>query len=206
MNDQPTVFIVDDNPAIRKSLRWLIESVGLQVQTHESAQDFLDRYDPSRPGCVVLDVRMPGLSGLELQETLRERDIDIPIIIVTGYADVPMAVRAMRAGAVDFIEKPVSDQLLLDDIQRAIAQDAQNRQYSAEHRILNERISRLTPREHQVMQKVVDGLSSREIATEFSVSIKTVESHRAKIMKKMGATNAPHLIRMNLLWANATSG
>jgi RNA polymerase sigma factor (sigma-70 family) len=206
MNDQPTVFIVDDNPAIRKSLRWLIESVGMQVQTHESAQDFLDRYDPSRPGCVVLDVRMPGLSGLELQETLRERDIDIPIIIVTGYADVPMAVRAMRAGAVDFIEKPVSDQLLLDDIQRAIAQDAQNRQYSAEHRILNERISRLTPREHQVMQKVVDGLSSREIATEFSVSIKTVESHRAKIMKKMGATNAPHLIRMNLLWANATSG
>jgi len=168
----------------------------------DSAQDFLERYDPSRPGCVVLDVRMPGLSGLELQETLRERDIDIPIIIVTGYADVPMAVRAMKAGAIDFIEKPVSDQLLLDDIQRAIARDAQNRQCSAEHRILSERISRLTPREHQVMQKVVDGLSSREIATEFSVSIKTVESHRAKIMKKMGATSTPHLIRMNLLWAN----
>ncbi len=195
---EPTVFVVDDEDEIRESLRWLIESVGLRVQTFSSAQSFLDGYVPSSPGCLVLDVRMPGMSGLDLQEELVNRGIEIPVIIVTAYGDVQTAVRAMKAGAVDFVEKPVGEQGLLDQIQKAVADDLKNYQTRADQLVVKERYERLTPRESEVMTLVVDGLSSKEIAAQLDVSFKTVEAHRAKIMKKMEARSVPHLIRMSL--------
>ncbi|HCO25722.1 MAG: DNA-binding response regulator, partial [Gimesia sp.] len=139
IQQEATVFVVDDDPAIRKSLRWLIESVGLKVQTHELASEFLESYSPEIPGCLVLDIRIPGMSGLELQEKLRERGYDIPVIIVSGYGDVPMAVRAMKAGAIDFLEKPVSDQVLLDYIQKGIETDIKNKQNRIQNQDLMER-------------------------------------------------------------------
>ena len=198
MNEEPTVFVVDDDEAIRKSLRWLIESVDLKVQTFESAQEFLEAYDPDVPGCLVLDVRMKGMSGLDLQEKLVEDDIRIPVIILTGHGDVPMAVRAMKGGAVDFLQKPVSDQVLLDHIQHALQEDSKGRESRAEDMLIQKRVEQLTKREKQVMQHVVNGMSSKEIASELGVSFKTIEAHRAKIMKKMKAKSVPHLIRMSL--------
>lgn len=199
MAEQQTVHVVDDDPAIRSSLKWLIESVNLTVRTYGSAQEFLDAYQPDEPGCLVLDVRMPGLSGLDLQEMLKERGIQIPVIILTGYGDVPMAVRAMKNGAVDFLEKPVSDQVLLDHIQQALAQDVENHRRQAEQEEVRERFARLTPREKEVMDLVVEGLSSREIAETLGVSFKTIEAHRSKIMKKTEAKSVSHLIRMTML-------
>lgn len=198
MTENPTVFVVDDDPKFRKSMQFLIESVGLAVQTFDSAQQFLDDYDPETAGCVVLDVRMPGMSGLDLQEALQERNVRIPIIIVTAYGDVPMAVRAMKSGAVHFFEKPFSDQMLLDHIQRAITEDLKERESRAEHSEIAQRRERLTRRELEVMELVVQGLSSKEIAKDLGVSFKTVEAHRAKIMKKMQARSVPHLIHMNI--------
>ena len=198
IQQEATVFVVDDDPAIRKSLRWLIESVGLKVQTHELASEFLESYSPDHPGCLVLDVRIPGMSGLELQEKLRERGYDIPVIIVSGYGDVPMDVRAMKAGAVDFLEKPVSDQVLLDYIQKGIERDIQNKANREQNKELVERKATLTRRENEVMKYVVSGFSSREIAEKLNVSFKTVEAHRAKIMKKMQAKSVPKLIQMEL--------
>lgn len=200
MNEEPTVFVVDDDRAMRKSLRWLIESVDLRVETFESAREFLDQYQLHRPGCVVLDVRMPGMSGLELQDHLREHEINIPIIIITGYGDVPMAVRAMKGGALDFIEKPVCDQVLLEHIHDAIEIDQKRRRIRAGNQEIAERLQTLTKREAEVMELVVAGLSSKETAAQLGVSFKTIEAHRAKIMKKMGAKSVPHLIHMmNLL-------
>ena len=198
IQQEATVFVVDDDPAIRKSLRWLIESVGLKVQTHELASEFLESYSPEFPGCLVLDVRIPGMSGLELQEKLRERGYDIPVIIVSGYGDVPMAGRAMKAGAIDFLEKPVSDQVLLDYIQKGIETDIRNKQNRVQNQDLMERKETLTRREREVMEYVVVGFSSREIAEKLNVSFKTVEAHRAKIMKKMQAKSVPKLIQMDL--------
>ena len=198
MQQEATVFVVDDDPAIRKSLRWLIESVGLKVETFELASEFLQSYLPDSPGCLVVDVRIPGMSGLELQEKLRERGYDIPVIIVSGYGDVPMAVRAMKAGAVDFLEKPVSDQGLLDYIQKGIERDIESKQNRLLNKELVERKCSLTRREHEVMEHVVSGLSSREIADLLNVSCKTVEAHRAKIMKKMKVKSVPKLIQMDL--------
>ena len=198
IQQEATVFVVDDDPAIRKSLRWLIESVGLKVQTHELASEFLESYSPEILGCLVLDIRIPGMSGLELQEKLRERGYDIPVIIVSGYGDVPMAVRAMKAGAIDFLEKPVSDQVLLDYIQKGIETDIKNKQNRIQNQDLMERKELLTRREREVMEYVVAGFSSREIAGTLNVSFKTVEAHRAKIMKKMQARSVPKLIQMDL--------
>jgi RNA polymerase sigma factor (sigma-70 family) len=199
MSDAPTVFVVDDDRAMRKSLRWLIESVDLRVETFESAREFLDNYKSDRSGCVVLDVRMPVMSGLELQDYLREQAVDIPVIIITGYGDVPMAVRAMKAGALDFIEKPVCDQVLLEHIHDAIEIDQKRRLVRADNQEIAERLETLTKREAEVMVFVVAGMSSKEIANELGVSFKTIEAHRAKIMKKMDAKSVPHLIHMNLL-------
>jgi RNA polymerase sigma factor (sigma-70 family) len=196
LSREPTVFVVDDDAALRKSLCWLIESINLKVKTFSSARAFLDSYDPQTPGCLVLDVRMPGMSGLELQAKLSTDGVAIPIIVITGYGDVPMAVRAMRAGAVDFIEKPVSDQVLLDRIQQAIAEDSKRRAARQEQAEFHERLELLTPREREVLRMVVAGLSSREIGEQLDVSFKTIEAHRAKIMKKMEATGVPHLVRM----------
>jgi FixJ family two-component response regulator len=196
--ERPTVYVVDDDEGMRKSLRWLVESVDMRVETYGSANEFLSRYKPGGPACLVLDVRMPGMSGLDLQERLRTDEIEIPIILITAYAEVPMAVRAIKSGAIDFLEKPVSDQVLLDHINKALAADRRNRTHRAEHQAVAERLSTLTAREREVMELVVEGHSSKSIATRLGVSFKTVEAHRAKIMRKMNASSVPHLIRMRL--------
>lgn len=193
---EPTVFVVDDDQAMRKSLHWLIESVGLNVETFPSARRFLESYTPGRPGCLVLDMRMPGISGLELQEKLKARNITIPVIFITGHGDVPMAVRAMKAGAIDFIEKPFNDQLLLDRIQHALEQDAQSRSGQAQRAELAARLALLTPREREVMEMVAEGKPNKVIAAQLGVSAKTVEAHRAKVMEKMQAKSLADLIRM----------
>ena len=195
----PTVFVVDDDEAMRHSLRWLIESVGLQVECHDSAESFLDSYYPGRSGCLLLDVRMPGMSGLELQEYLRRNEINIPVIVITGHGDVPMSVRAMKEGAIDFIEKPFNDELLLDAIRNALALDEQQREKQALRAELAARMALLTPREHEVMEMVTAGRSNKEIAAELGVSAKTVEAHRAKVMDKMQAGSLAELVRMSML-------
>jgi FixJ family two-component response regulator len=179
----------------------LIETVGLDVETDSSARGVRDSYDPTRPGCLVLDVRMPGMSGLELQSKLRELGIEIPVIILTAFGDVPMAVRAMKNGACDFSQKPVSDQALLEQIQQALAKDAARREELVQQQSVANRIERLTRREHEVMKLVIEGHSSKEIGEQLSVSYKTIEAHRAKIMKKMRAENVPHLVRMCLRYS-----
>lgn len=195
----PTVYVVDDDPAMRSSLRWLIESVGLTVRTCSSAQEFLRTYQASDPGCLVLDVRMPGMSGLDLQAELGQRKIPIPILIITGYAEVPLAVRAMKAGAFDFIEKPFSDQTLLDRIRAAVAHDEVVRRRRAARAKVEELLSLLTARERDVLNRVVTGKSNKVIAAELSLSTKTVEVHRAHVMEKLKADSLADLIRLALL-------
>jgi len=190
-----TVFIIDDDPAMRKSLRFLMESVGLSVQTFGSAQEFLALYSPSQRGCIVCDVRMLGMSGLELQERLHEQGCQLPLILMTAYADVPMAVRAMKLGAIHFFEKPVNNHLLLEQIHQALANHAERMKDEQKSQYVEERYRRLTPREAEVMDEVVAGFSSKEIGQRLGVSFKTIEAHRAKIMRKMEVDNVPHLIR-----------
>jgi FixJ family two-component response regulator len=202
---QPTVFVVDDDPAMRASLRWLIESVGLAVQTSSTAQEFLNTYDPSSPGCLVLDVRMPGMSGLDLQAEMAARRIELPILIITGYAEVPIAVRAMKAGAFDFIEKPFSDQTLLDRIRKAISVDLNARREREELSAALKRLDNVTPREHDVMDRVVAGKSNKVIAAELGLSMKTVEVHRKRVMDKMGAESLADLIRLVVLTSKKRS-
>ncbi len=192
-----TVFIVDDDQAVARSLRWLIETVRLKVETFASAQAFLDGYDASKPGCLVLDVRMPGMSGLELQERLAaRRAYHVPIIFITGHGDVQMAVRAVQAGAFDFVEKPFNDQDLLDRIQRAITFDAERRGKEVQRTQLRSLFASLTPREREVMDLVVEGLSNKAIANSLGLSAKTVEVHRAKVMEKMHARSLSDLVKM----------
>jgi two-component system response regulator FixJ len=193
---EPTVFIVDDDQAVARSLRWLIESVRLGVETFASAQAFLDDYDSSKPGCLVLDVRMPGISGLELQERLVARRINVPIIFITGHGDVQMAVRALQAGAFDFVEKPFNDQDLLDRIQKAMAFDAERRGKEAQGAQLQALFASLTPREREVLDLVVEGMSNKAIANTLGLSAKTVEVHRAKVMEKMHARSISDLVKM----------
>ena len=194
----PTIFVVDDDEGMRSSLRWLLESEGLRVETFGSAQEFLNAYYPGRAGCMLLDVRMHGMSGLELQEHLREQDIQIPVIIITGHGDVPMAVRAMKSGALDFIEKPFDDEKMLDAIRRALDIDKLRRERQADRANLAARLANLTPREHEVMLQVTDGKSNKEIANALGVSSKTVEAHRARVMEKMEARSLAELVRMVL--------
>lgn len=191
-----TVFVVDDDTSVRDSLRWLVESVGLQAVTYSDAQELLRQVSPAQPGCFVLDVRMPGMSGLELQEQLVARGFHQPVIIMTAYGDVPMAVRAMKKGAVYFFEKNSSNQVLLEQIQAALVEDEARRSVEDANRIVRDRYQRLTAREVEVLELVTTGLSSKEVGTRLGVSFKTVEAHRAKIMKKMEADSVPHLIRM----------
>ncbi|MES9819720.1 MAG: response regulator transcription factor [Candidatus Thiodiazotropha sp.] len=196
MTKPPTVFVVDDDQAMRNSLKWLIESVSMQVETFESADAFIKSYYPGRSGCLLLDVRMPGMSGLELQEYLRANRIAIPVIIITGHGDVPMAVRAMKSGAVDFIEKPFNDELLLESIRYALALDVKQRDMQKQRAEIATRLARLTPREHEVMAMVTNGKANKEIASSLGVSAKTVEAHRARVMEKMQANSLAELVRM----------
>jgi len=195
-NGEPTVFIVDDDDEVRDSLEDLVDSVGLKAEIFASAQEFLAAYDPLRAGCLVLDIRMPGMSGLELQEKLGERQAVLPIIFITGHGDVPMAVEAMRRGAVDFIQKPFRDQDLLDRINSALAQGVGRREDMEEQRAIEERIHSLTRREYQVMEMVVEGKANKVIAIDLGLSQRTVEVHRANVMEKMRAKTLADLVRM----------
>ncbi|MCU7845004.1 MAG: response regulator transcription factor [Candidatus Thiodiazotropha sp. (ex Monitilora ramsayi)] len=210
MSNQPTVFVVDDDQAMRNSLKWLIESVAMNVETYESADAFIHSYYPGRSGCLLLDVRMPGMSGLELQEYLTSHQIAIPVIIITGHADVPMAVRAMKSGALDFIEKPFNDELLLESIRHALVLDEKQRDMQSQRAEIATRLARLTPREHEVMVMVTNGRANKEIASSLGVSAKTVEAHRARVMEKMEAGSLAELVRMalhaNLTIDDETSG
>ncbi len=196
MTAEAHIYIVDDDSAVRESLRWLLESAGHSVETFDSAATFLRTYRNDGPGCLLLDVRMPGMSGLELQETLRERGITTPIIIITGHGDVPMAVQAMKAGAVEFIEKPFNDQVLLDRIQQCVAMDRQRREDTAARSDILDRSDRLTPREREVLDAVVAGKPNKIIADDLNISIKTVEIHRARGMTKMEAGSLAELVTL----------
>lgn len=195
-NDKPVVFVVDDDEAICESLRLLIGDIGLEVRTFTDARQFLEAYEASHAGCLVLDVRMSGMSGLELQSRLSELHIRIPIIIITGHADVPMAVEAMKAGAVDFIEKPFRDQVLLDSIQRAVDMDLRTRQRQREQQDVQARIQLLTSREREVMDRLIAGNSNKSIAFELGISQKTVDFHRANILEKIGVNSVVELVRI----------
>ena len=197
MKEKPaTVFVVDDDEAVRTSLRLLLKSVGLPVETFASAQEFLDQFDPDRAGCLVLDIRMPGLSGLELQQHLNDRHSIMPVVFITGHGDVPMAVEAMQAGAVDFIQKPFRDQDLIDRINRALEKDREMRSELRERDEIRRRMSQLTPREREVLALVTQGKANKVIAGDLNVSQRTVEIHRARVMEKMGANSLAHLVRM----------
>ena len=191
-----TVFVVDDDEAVRTSLKLLLRSVGLPVETFTSAQEFLDRFDADRPGCLVLDIRMPGMSGLELQEHLNAMHAMIPVVFITGHGDVPMAVEAMQHGAVDFIQKPFRDQDLIDRINQALEKDRENRAGLHERDNIRTRIADLTPREREVLDLVSAGKANQVIASDLDVSQRTVEIHRARVMEKMGASSLAHLVRM----------
>ena len=194
MSSEPTVFVVDDDSEVRDTLQWLVESVGLNIETFASAQEFLNAYDPKRPGCLVTDVRMPGMSGIELQAKLMAEEVTLPIIIVSGYADVPTAVRSMKGGAIDFVEKPFNEQMMLERIQLSILEDARLRQKRAQRERAQARLQSLTPREHQVMDLVILGRSNKEIARELDISPKTVEVHRSHVMAKMEAHSLAELV------------
>ncbi|MFO7276768.1 MAG: response regulator transcription factor [Pseudomonadota bacterium] len=197
MNDtRPTVFVVDDDDAVRSALRLLLKSVGLSAVTYASAQEFLDAYDPTRPGCVILDVRMPGMSGLELQEQLNLRGATIPVIFITGHGDIPMAVEAMQHGAFDFLQKPFRDQELLDRVQRALEKDRAVRESLRASERIRERYETLTPREREVLRLVTAGKPNKIMAADLGVSQRTVEIHRARVMEKMGADSLAQLVRM----------
>jgi FixJ family two-component response regulator len=190
-----TVFVVDDDEAVRDSLRWLIASVDLAVETFSSATDFLESYRDGQRGCMIVDVRMPGMSGLELQRKLSDRGIGLPVIVITGHGDIDMAVRAMKIGAFDFIQKPFNDQILLDRIQNALEQNEQLMEADAERAFILKQLSQLTAREREVLDGIVNGHSNKEIAATLQLSEKTIEFHRSKVMRKMEASSLAELIR-----------
>jgi len=198
LNAQVTVFVVDDDRAVRESLALLVQSVGLEVETFSGAGEFLDAYQPDRRGCLITDIRMPGMSGLELQERLTEEGYHIPVIVLTGFGDVPAAVRALKGGAVDFVEKPFNPQALLDLVQQALVRDTELCEQAAREADLAEHMALLTPREREVMALVVAGKANKVIAIDLSISERTVELHRGRIMKKMQARSLAELMRIVL--------
>jgi FixJ family two-component response regulator len=197
MNEQePIVFVIDDDAMIRSGMDSLLRSVGLRVVTHSSAAEFMSARRPDAPACLVLDVRMPGASGLDLQRQLAEAGITIPIIFMTGQADVPMAVRAMKEGAMEFLTKPVRGQELIEAVQKAIARNREFRKEHADLAAIRARFDSLTPRETEVLNLVVAGLLNKQIADELGMSELTVKTHRAHVMEKTGAGSLAHLVRM----------
>ncbi len=195
---QPTVYVVDDDDAVRKSLRFLFKSLALTADCYATAQDFLAHYRPEQPGCLVLDVRMPGMSGLELQQELNLRGAMLPVIFITGHGDIPMAVEAMQHGAFDFLQKPFRDQDLLDRVQRALAKDEENRKAHRDVEQMRRHFAELTPREREVLQLLMAGKSNKVMAADLGLSQRTVEIHRARVMEKTGAHSIAQLVRMAL--------
>jgi FixJ family two-component response regulator len=193
---EPMVYVIDDDRQIREGLHSLIRSVGFRVETFASAQEFLDAKRPDAPACLILDVRMPGLSGLDLQQTLKNANLRLPIIFITGHGDIPMSVRAMKEGAHEFLTKPVRGQDLLEAVQKAIAADTRARQERAELDGIRSRFQSLTPREREVTDLVVAGLLNKQIADELGMSELTVKTHRAHVMEKTAADSLAHLVRM----------
>ena len=195
-NSEPTVFVVDDDHAVRRFLCGLIASVDIPVESYASARDFLENCQHGRAGCLLLDIRMPGMSGLELQQELDRRSIDLPVIILTGHGNVQVAVNAMKAGAIDFIEKPFNNDLLLDRIQRALSDSVRAREVRLEREALEVRLSRLTPREQQILERVIAGDTNKGVARRLGISEKTVELHRSRVMEKMRAGSLAALVKM----------
>jgi FixJ family two-component response regulator len=193
---QPLVHVVDDDPEVRRSLQLLMESVSLEVECYGSAAEFLGAYDPSRPGCLILDVRMPGMSGLELQDQLVRANSSLPIIMITAYGEVSLAVRAMRTGAIDFVEKPFSRQELLDRVHAAIETSVQEQQKKRSQAEIADRLAKLTERERQVMDLMVAGHQTKDIATRLGISPKTVDNHRSRVFDKTGAEGVAELVWM----------
>ncbi len=198
MARQTTVFIVDDDDAVRGSLRLLLKASGLPAVALASAHEFLDTRHPEQPGCQILDVRMPGKSGIELQSELNRRGAIIPVIFISGHGDIPMAVEAIQHGAFDFLSKPFRDQDLIDRVQRALAVDAENRKALDEKETLRSRYDSLTPREQEVLLLVTQGKANKVMAGDLGVSQRKVEIHRARVMEKMGASSLAQLVRMTI--------
>lgn len=196
MSSNQTVFLVDDEPDVRASLSMLIRSIGLTPECYETPKAYLDAYDPERPGCLILDMRMPGMSGLQLQEKLSAMGLHPPIIMISGHGEIPNAVQAVQQGAVDFLQKPISDQLLLDRIQQALQMDVENRKNYNISTEAQSRYDRLTRRERQVLTGVIAGKLNKTIAGELDVSTRTIEIHRANLMEKMQAKSLSALVQM----------
>jgi FixJ family two-component response regulator len=196
MNNKPTVFVVDDDLDMRNSLKWLVESIGLTVASFPSAESFLEAGPPARPGCLLLDVRMPGMGGLRLLEHLRARGSSLPVILLTGHGEVSMAVTALKSGAFDFIEKPAAHQVILERVQDAIALDRKNHTRASEKAAFEDLLAQLTQREGEVLERLVDGEITRDIAQAMAISERTVEKHRERLMHKMQAKSLAHLIRL----------
>lgn len=198
MSMDAIVYVVDDDQAMVESLSWIIESVGLKAKTYIRAAEFLAEYNPNQHGCILLDVRMPGMSGPELQARLNAQGTVLPIIFISGHGDVPLAVRVMKAGAVDFLTKPFNDQVLLESINKALRVDKINREKQQENAQAEAKFALLSPREIQVLQGIVAGKQNKVISSELNISLKTVEAHRASVMKKMGVKSVPELVKMVL--------
>jgi len=203
-NSPSTIYVVDDDDGMRRALNTLLSTIGYNIAVFADPSEFLAQFDPGAPGCLVLDIRMPGMSGLELQQRLNRMGSMLPVIFITGHGDVPMAVQAMKEGALEFIQKPFRDQDLLDRINHALQQDAENRSTVARRAEVLRRLETLTPRERQVMDLVVEGAANKVIAIDLGLSERTVEIHRAKVMEKMGARSVAHLVRLHMSLTDAT--
>lgn len=206
LRKKPTIYIVDDDDGMRRALSVLMSTVGYNAVAFARAAEFLQKLDPNQPACVVLDVRMPEMSGLEVQQHLNRNGSMLPVILMTGHGDIPMAVQAMKDGAFDFLQKPFRDQDLLDRINGALKQDAENRETVERHAELKRRAESLTPREKEVMAMVVDGRANKVIAIDLGLSERTVEIHRANVMEKMQARSVAHLVKMHLRLNGETAG
>jgi two-component system, LuxR family, response regulator FixJ len=198
MSIESTVFVIDDDEDVRASLKWLFESVRIPAATFASPAEFLNDPRNGGPGCMVLDVRMPEMDGLQLLESLREHHIGLPVIMITGHGDVPMAVKAMQLGAIDFVQKPVNHQDLLERVRKALQADERFRAELGDPRVIAERLEQLTPKEHEVLRGIVSGLSNKMIAADMEVSVRTVETHRAHLMRKLDARSTADLVRLSL--------
>ncbi|MGH7785642.1 MAG: response regulator transcription factor, partial [Candidatus Binatia bacterium] len=199
----PTVFVVENDASVRDGLAFLLEGAGFAVQTFEKAESFLAACGADQPGCLILDVRLPGMSGLMLHEQLESVGVVLPVIVITGYASVDTAVRVLKRGAIDFIEKPFSDEVILERVREAMLLDAERRRRAALRQQLSARLDRLTARERQVFEEVVHGKANKVVAYEFGISEKTVEAHRARVMQKLGAASLAELVRMDLVFHQA---